>query len=41
MGSVKVKSVMFMTGWFPFKYGQLVYTACQEVESWDLMMTGQ
>ena len=30
-GSVKVRSVRFMTGLFAFKYGWLVYKACLEV----------
>ena len=39
-GSVQVRSVMFTTGRFPFKYCQLVFRVCQEAESWYLSTTG-
>ena len=39
-GIDQVRSVMFTTGQFPFKCGQLVCTVCQEVVSWYLTMLG-
>ena len=39
MGSVKVRSVMFKTGRFPFKEDQFVCTTCQEVVFRYLTMT--
>ena len=40
MGSVQVRSVMFMTGLFVFRYGQLMLMACLEVEFWYLTKKG-
>ena len=34
-GSVLVRSVMFMTDQFVFKYGQFIFTDCLAVESWN------
>ena len=40
-GSDQVILIMYMTGLFPFKYGQFVLMGCQEVESWYLIKTGR
>ena len=39
MGSVQVRLVMFTTGWFVFKYSELVFTAFLEEDSWYLTKT--
>ena len=41
MGIVEVRSEMFVTGQFPFKYGWFVCMACGEVDSWYLTTTGR
>ena len=40
-GSNQVRSWVFTTGWFPFKYGQFVSMACRGVTSGYLTTTGR
>ena len=40
-GSDQVKSVMFMTGWFPFKYSWLVYLLPDKIDSYSIGQDGK